>query len=85
MGNQPIKRWRSGNITGAVWLNERAIRGETRGFKTATIRRSWKKEGDVWRDETLNIRRQDIPKLMAILNKLQEELLLKEEEGDDDE
>lgn len=85
MGNQPIKKWRSGNVTGAIWFNEREINGEKRGFKTATIRRSWKKEGDVWRDETINLRRQDIPKIMAILNKIQEELFLSEEGGDDNE
>ena len=85
MGNQPIKKWRSGNISGAIWLNERDVRGEKRGFKTATIRRSWKREGDVWRDETLNIRRQDIPKLLTILNKMQEELFLTDEEDDDNE
>ncbi len=82
---KPIKQWRSGNFSGAIWFNEREVNGEKRGFKTATIRRSWKKEGDVWRDETLNIRRQDIPKLMAILNKLQEELFLSSDEVDEDE
>ena len=84
MGNQPIKKWRSGNVTGAIWFNEREVNGEKRGFKTATIRRSWKKEGDVWRDETLNLRRQDIPKVMTILNKIQEELFLSEEGGDEE-
>ena len=86
MGNQnkPIKKWRSGNISGAIWLNEREVNGEKRGFKTATLRRSWKKEGDVWRDETINIRRQDIPKLTTILNKIQEELFLSEEDDDNE-
>ncbi len=81
---QPIKKWRAGNITGAIWLNEREIKGEKRGFKTAKIRRSWKKEGDVWRDETLNIRRHDIPKLLTILNKMQEELFLTNEDDEDE-
>jgi len=85
MGNQPIKKWRSGNISGAIWFNEREINGEKRGFKTATLRRSWKKEGDVWRDETINLRRHDIPKLMTILSKIQEELFLSQEEEDEDE
>ncbi|MBU4501765.1 MAG: hypothetical protein KKA79_04180 [Nanoarchaeota archaeon] len=83
MGNQPIKKWRSGNISGAIWFNEREFNGEKKGFKTATLRRSWKKEGDVWRDETINLRRQDIPKLITILNKIQEELYLTEE-GDEE-
>lgn len=83
---QPIKKWRSGNISGAIWFNEREVNGEKRGFKTATLKRSWKQEGDVWRDEKINIRRQDIPKLLIILNKIQEELYLsKEEEAEQDE
>lgn len=86
MGNQPIKSWRSGNIQGAIWFNEREVNGAVVGFKTATIRRSWKKEGDVWRDEVLNFRRQDIPKIQTILAEMQKELYLAEaEEGEDNE
>ena len=35
-----------------------------------------KKEGDVWRDEVLNFRRQDLPKISAILTEIQKELFL---------
>tara|TARA_Y100000310_G_C20679445_1_gene815039 strand:+ start:2795 stop:3049 length:255 start_codon:yes stop_codon:yes gene_type:complete len=76
MTNKPMKSWKSGNISGAIWVNERDINGSKVEFKTVSLRRSWKKEGDVWRDETLNFRRQDIPKLMAILYEIQKELFL---------
>lgn len=81
MKNLPIKRWRSGNISGAIWMNEKDVGGTKVSFKTATIRRSWKKEGDVWRDEVINFRRQDIPKLILILNEMQKELYLTNDDG----
>ena len=86
MKNMPIKTWRSGNINGAIWFNEKEINGTKVGFKTASLKRSWKKEGDVWREEVMNIRRQDIPKLLIILQEIQKELFLSEEkESDEDE
>ena len=86
MANRPIKSYRAGNIQGAIWFNEREVKDAVVGFKTVSIRRSWKdKDKDIWRDETLNLRKQDIPKLFVILNKLQEDLLLAQEDDDDDE
>jgi len=86
MVNKPINKWKSGNISGAIWTNEREVNGTTVSFKTASLRRSWKKEGDVWRDETLNFRRADLPKLISILHEMQRELFLSEAgEGDEDE
>jgi hypothetical protein len=81
VGNLPIKKWRSGNIEGVIWSNKRSIERdgvtEEVDFKTFTLRRSWKeKDSDTWRDEKLNLRRQDVPKIIAILNKIQEELFL---------
>lgn len=77
MGNKPIQTYRSGNISGAIWLNVKEHNGTTTEFKTASIRRSWHDpEKDIWRDESMNLRRQDIPKVMIILQKIQEELYL---------
>ena len=81
MSNQPLRKWRSGNISGAVWLNEKDVNGTKVNFKTASLRRSWKKEGDIWRDEVLNFRRQDLPKLLSIINEMQKELYLGESKG----
>ncbi|MFH0752453.1 MAG: hypothetical protein V1914_02535 [archaeon] len=82
MANQPIKKFKSGSIQGAIWLNEKDINGDKIGFKTVSLRRSWKdKETDQWKDETINLRKTDIPKMLVILNKIQEEIFL----GDDNE
>ncbi len=85
MANRPIKQYRAGNIQGAIWFNEREVKDAIVGFKTVSIRRSWKdKDKELWREETLNLRKQDLPKLAIILNKLQEDLLLTEEDDDDE-
>ena len=80
---QPIKKWKSGNISGAIWLNEKEVNGAKVNFKTASLNRSWKKEGDVWRSESINFRRQDLPKLLSILHEMQKELFLVEGEEDE--
>ncbi len=82
---KPIRSWRSGNISGAIWQNEKEIKEGTKvNFKTASIKRAWKKDGDVWRDEVLNFRRQDLPKIATILNEMQKELFLVEGEVEDE-
>ena len=77
----PIKTWRSGNISGALWFNEREIKeGVKVGFKTVTIRRSWKDKKEIWRDETLSLRRQDLPKIITVIHEMMKELYLTEKE-----
>ncbi|HZX12682.1 MAG TPA: hypothetical protein VFE88_04470 [Candidatus Nanoarchaeia archaeon] len=85
MTNKPIKSYRAGNLQAAIWFNERQVKDAIVGFKTASLRRSWKdKDKDIWREETLNLRKQDLPKLAVLLAKLQEDLFLNEEEEDNE-
>jgi len=77
--NRPIKKWKTGGIEAAVWLNKRKKdAGEEIEFKTVSLRRAWKQDG-VWRDSTINLRRNDIPKLQVVLQEALKELLLTEE------
>ena len=81
MVNQlPIKKWRSGSIDCSIWSNKRAIdkNGEQMQveFKTVSLRKSWEKDGK-WHDHTIsNIRKNDIARMIVLLQKAQEELLL---------
>ena len=79
MVNRPIKKWRSGNLEVAVWQNEREVDGTTISFKTVSLSRSWKKrDEEIWRSDVLNLRKNDISKVLVLLQKVQEELLLTE-------
>ncbi|MBS3159354.1 hypothetical protein J4436_01065 [Candidatus Woesearchaeota archaeon] len=83
MANRPIKQYKAGNISGAIWFNEKEKDNQILGFKTVSIRRSWK-DKDTWRDESLNLRKTDIPKVLLILTKIQEDLLLNQQEEKND-
>ena len=89
MGNRPIKKFKSGNIELAIWFNERKLKDDTVvGFKTVSLRKSWKDDEGTWRDATIQLRKHDIPKVIVIMNKVMEELLLaqdSEKEEDEDE
>lgn len=80
--NMPIKKYRAGNFEIAVWKNDRDIGGEVVSFKTLTLSRGYKKkEEDIWRSEVLNLRRQDLHKVMTLLTEASRHLWL----GDKDE
>jgi len=84
--NRPVKKWKSGNIEAAVWSNKRDLEtGEEVEFKTVSLNRSYKKKGeDLWRNDVIHLRRNDIQKVILVLNKAQEELLLTNSSGDKD-
>jgi len=81
MVNRPVKKYRSGNIEAAIWLNEKDMGdGSIVGFKTISLSRSWKKKDeDIWRSDVVHLRRNDIQKAVMVLQKAQEDLLLNEE------
>ena len=89
--NRPVQKWRISNIECAVWENKKTFNGGEVSYKTVTLSRSYKKKDeDTWRNEAINnLRRNDIAKLQAILNKVQDYLFFEdkqehEEEGDAD-
>jgi len=85
---KPIKKFRSGQLEAAIWFNERKLKDDTIvGFKTVSLRKSWKDDDGVWRDATIQLRKHDVPKMIVIMNKVMEELLLaqdEKEQGDDE-
>lgn len=82
----PIKKYKSGQVEVAVWENEREVNGNIVSFKTVSLRKSWyDKEKDVWRDATIQLRRNDLQKAILVLQKAQEDLLLFHEDAGDKE
>ncbi len=86
LNSRPVKQYRIGNFSGAIWKNDKDL-GENGivSFLTASLRRSWKDKntGD-WREEVIKLRKADIAKAIVILNKLQEEIMLTNPEGGDE-
>ena len=86
MVNRPIKKFRSGNIETAIWSNEKEFNGGLVEFKTISLSRSYKKKGeDIYRSDVINLRRNDIQKVILVLQKAQEELLLNQEQKEEEE
>ena len=79
MVNRPVKKWRSGAIEVSVWINEKEKDGNLIEFKTISLKRSWKQDG-VWRDSVINLRRNDLPRVVAVLNEALREMYLEPEE-----
>ncbi len=80
MANAPIKKFKAGNIEAAVWLNKKNTDNGEIQFKTASISKSWKT--DIWHSEIINLRREEIAKMLLVLGKAQEEILLSGEENE---
>ncbi|MFA5176138.1 MAG: hypothetical protein WC413_02670 [Candidatus Nanoarchaeia archaeon] len=89
MANAPEKKWRVSNMEVVVWDNKKEKDGAEYGYKTVSLVKSFKKKDeDVWRSDTINnLRRTDIPKMIALLNKAQDYLFFeanKEHEGEEE-
>ena len=86
MTNRPIKKFRAGQLEVAVWFNERKLKDDSIvGFKTVSLRKSWKDDEGVWRDAVIQLRKHDLPKVLVLMQKTMEELLLAQEEKEEDE
>jgi len=87
MANQPVKKYRISNWEGVVWDNKKKLsNGVEVGYKTITVSRSYKKKDEeIWRNEVINnIRLNDIGKLRAILDKLQDFLYFEARQQEED-
>ena len=87
MANQPTKKFRISTWEGVVWDNKKVINDVEVDYKTVSISRSYrKKDENIWRSEVINnIRLNDLSKLRAILDKLQDYLYFEAREQDKEE
>ncbi|MEK6840055.1 MAG: hypothetical protein AABX72_03870 [Nanoarchaeota archaeon] len=82
--NMPIHKFRAGNIEAAVWSNKKDVGGAIMEFKTVSLSRSYLKKGeDMWRSDVINLRRNDLQKVILVMQKAQEQLLLTERDDDE--
>ena len=76
----PVKKYSSSNFEAAVWENERDLEeGGIVSFKTVSLRKTWKDRNNVTRDQHLSLRKQDVERVIVLLRKVQEYLLLEGE------
>ena len=79
--NRRIKKWKSSNFELALWSNEREVNGNLVEFKTMSLSRSFKKKDeDIWRNEVINLRRLDLPRVLTLLNEATRDLFLDKHE-----
>ena len=77
----PRVKMRVGNIQASVWRNKYKGQNGKADFEvdTITIQRSWK-DGEEWKAESLNIRKNDLVKLSLITQKLIEDQFLNQDD-----
>ena len=78
-GNSPEKKFRAGAIVATRWKNNVEKEGKTFEFKTVSLERNYKDKNDEWQS-TSNLRLNDVPKAVLVLNKAYEYLALKEQD-----
>lgn len=86
LANKPVQKFRCQNIEAAIWENKRKLDDKTEvSFKTVSLSRSYKKKGETkWNSDQMNLRRNDLQKVILVLQKAQENLLLTEDAKGDE-
>ena len=73
---KPIKTYKAGNLEGNIWINEKDLDNGIVEFKTVSLRKTWRDNNNVLREQRMSLRKTDVEKMLGILRKLQEDLLL---------
>jgi hypothetical protein len=61
----PLKRFTLGDVSAAVFQNERIVNGETRVFHNVSVSRSYEKDGRYYRTHSFG--RDDLPRLAQVV------------------
>jgi hypothetical protein len=61
----PLKRFTLGDVSAAVFQNERQVNGETRVFHNVSVSRSYEKDGRYHRTHSFG--KDDLPRLAQVL------------------
>jgi hypothetical protein len=77
-----LKSIRSNNFEASIWENEKDLQeGGIIGFQTISLRKTWRDVNGTFREQKLHLRKQDVERVLVLLRKVQEHLLL---EGEND-
>lgn len=77
-----IKSVKSGNFEATIWENEKDLdEGGIIGYQTISIRKTWRDPNGTFREQKLHLRKQDVERVLVLLRKVQEHVLLEEHDG----
>ena len=80
--NQPVAKFRAGSISCAIFDNVGQKDGVDFSFKTVQVQRGYKIE-DEWKNEKINLRKNDIANFQLVLSKAFEKMALAEDKKQD--
>jgi hypothetical protein len=79
-GNLPERKFRAGAISATIWMNKsQKINGEESEYKTISIERCYTDKDGKWQS-TNSMRVADLPKVMVVIQKAYEALVLNEQD-----
>ncbi|MBT4445820.1 hypothetical protein HOA92_04005 [archaeon] len=78
-GNYPKKKYRAGGVTATVWTNSYVKDGKTGEYDTISLERVYQDKEGNWQS-TNTLRLNDLPKVNVLMQKVYEDLVLKEQE-----
>ena len=78
--NRPLKKFRAGQVSCALWENEIVVNGREMTMLKATFERRYKDKEGNWKNAS-SFRISDLPRASLVMQKAFEYLVLKEREG----
>ncbi len=66
--NQPLKKYKTGQVSGAVWENEANVNGQRVTLRKATVERRYKDKDGNWKSSG-SFGRNEIPLAIYVLGK----------------
>lgn len=78
-GNFPKKKYRAGGISATLWSNKFVKDGKEGHYDTVSLERVYQDKEGNWQS-TNSLRLNDLPKVNVLMQKVYEDLILKEQE-----
>ena len=80
-GHQPVAKFRCGQVTVALWLNEIEIRGRIVPMLKATVERRYRAQNGEWKS-TGSFAKSELPYAIWCLQRAFDEIVRRENEND---
>ena len=78
-GNYPRKKYRAGGMTATLWKNSTMKDGKKVHYETVSLERVYQDREGNWQS-TNSLRLNDLPKVAVLMQKVYEDLILREQE-----